>query len=167
MFEAVWPSLPPAFRDELILQCVKHLKGSPDEYDAFARLIADAIKARPQSVKAQWRMSDTFGTTRALARDPKRGAPFLAVTYMSVRKADLSALYAALGVTHKDLDVAESSAVTNPPTQAQFSSVLAKGIDGVSMDSVRCMVAVIADVGIDAWQTPAREALAQHLAAKG
>jgi hypothetical protein len=28
------------------------------------------------------------------------------------------------------------------------------------------MVAVIADAGIDAWQAPAREALAQHLAAK-
>lgn len=167
MFEAVWPTFPAAFREELVLQCVKHLKGSPDEYDAFARIVADAIKARPQSVKSQWRMSDTFGTMRALARDPKRGAPFVAVTYMSVRKADLTALYAALGVTHKDLDVAESSAVASPPTEAQFASVLAKGLDGVSMDSVRCMVAVIADVGIDAWQAPARGALAQHLAAKG
>ena len=166
MFEAVWPTLPAAFRDELILQCVKHLKGSPDEYEAFARVVADAIKARPQSVKAQWRMSDTFGTTRALARDPKRGAPFFAVTYMGARKADLTALYAALGVAHTDLDVAESSAVQNPPTQAQFAAVLAQGLEGVSTDSVRCMVAVIADVGIEAWQAPAREALAQHLAAK-
>lgn len=162
MFEVVWPTLPAAFRDELILQCVKHLKGSPNEYDAFAQVVADAIKARPQSVKAQWRMADTFGTTRALARDPRRAAPFFAITYMSVRTADLTALYSALGVQHKDLEVAESSAVGNPPTQAQFASVLAKGVEGVSMDSVRCMIAVIADAGIDAWQAPARGALEQH-----
>lgn len=166
MFEAVWPTLPAAFRNELILQCVKHLKATPDELEAFARVVADAIKARPQSVKAQWRMADTFGTMRALALDPRRGAPFFAMTYMGARQADLTALYAALGVTHKDLDVAESSAVASPPTQAQFAAVLAKGLDGVSMDSVRCMVAVIAAVGIEAWQAPAREALAQHLAAK-
>jgi hypothetical protein len=27
------------------------------------------------------------------------------------------------------------------------------------------MIAIIADTGIDAWQAPAREAMAQHLAA--
>ncbi len=166
MFEAIWPTLPAAFRDEMILQCVKHLKSTPEEYDAFARLVAEVIKARPQSVKAQWRMSDTFGTVRALTREPKRAAPFFAVTYMAVRKDDLTALYTALGVTHKDLEVAASSAVDNPPTQAQFASVLAKGLDGVTKDSLHCMVGVIADVGIDAWQAPAREALTQHLAAK-
>ena len=128
MFEAIWPTLPAAFRDEMILQCVKHLKSTPEEYDAFARLVAEVIKARPQSVKAQWRMSNTFGTTQALTRDPKRAAPFFAVTYMAVRKDDLTALYTALGVTHKDLEVAASSAVDNPPTKAQFASVLAKGL---------------------------------------
>lgn len=165
MFASVWPALPAAFRNELILQCVKHLKASPNEYEAFARVVAEAIKARPQSVQSQWRMADTFGTNRALALDPRRGAPFFAITYMGVRKTELTALYSALGVEHKDLEVAESSAVTNPPTTAQFAAVLAKGLDGVSMDSVRCMVAIIADAGIDAWQAPAREALTQHLAA--
>lgn len=167
MFDAVWPTLPAAFRTELVLQCVKHLKGVPDEYDAFALVIAQAIKARPQSVKAQWRMSDTFGTMRALALNPKAGAPFFAVTYMGVRKPELAALYDALGATHTDLEVAESSAVEAPPTAAQFASVLGKGLDGVSDESVRCMVAIIADAGIDAWQAPAREALSTSAAAKG
>ncbi|MFM1823289.1 MAG: hypothetical protein RI967_1555 [Planctomycetota bacterium] len=162
MFDAVWPTLPAAFRTELILQCVKHLKSAPGEYDAFARAIADAIKARPQSVKAQWRMSDAFGTLRALALNPKAGAPFFATTYMGVRKTELAALYDALGVAHTDLEVAESSAVEAPPTAAQFAAVLANGLAGVPDDSVRCMVAIIADAGIDAWQAPAREALGQH-----
>lgn len=167
MFDAVWPTLPAAFRNELILQCAKHLKAAPNEYDAFALVIAQAIKARPQSVKAQWRMSDTFGTNRALALNPKAGAPFFATTYMGVRKTELAALYDALGVTHTDLEVAESSAVEAPPTAAQFAGVLANGLDGVSGDSVRCMVAIIAEAGIDAWQAPAREALAKQAAAKG
>lgn len=166
MLETIWPNLTPAFRDELVLQCVKQLRNSPDECDAFARVVADVIKARPQTVKSQWRMADIFGTNRAIARDPRRAAPFFAIAYMTARKTDLTALYAALGVAHADLAVAESSAVESPPTQAQFASVLAKGLDGTSMESVRCMVAVIADAGIDSWQAPAREALAQHLAAK-
>ena len=166
MLETIWPSLPTAFRDELVLQCVKQLRNSPDECEAFARVVADAIKARAQSVKSQWRMADIFGTNRAIARDPRRAAPFLGITYMTVRKTDLTALYAALGVTHTDLEVAQASAVDQPPTQEQFASVLAKGLDGVSTDSVHCMIAIIADTGIDAWQSPAREALAKHLAAK-
>lgn len=166
MLETIWPNLTPAFRDELVLQCVKQLRNSPDECDAFARVVADVIKARPQTVKSQWRMADIFGTSRAIARDPRRAAPFFGITYMTVRKTDLTALYAALGVAHADLTVADSSAIENPPTQAQFGDVLAKGLEGVSTESVRCMVAVIADAGIDAWQAPAREALAQHLAAK-
>lgn len=166
MLEVVWPTLPTAFRNELILQCVRHLKGMPDDYEAFARVVAGAINARPQSVKSQWRLADTFGTMRALAKDPRYGAPFFAVTYMSVRKDDLTALYAALGVAHKDLTVADSSAIENPPTQAQFAAALAKGVDGVSNDSLRCMIAIIADVGLDAWQAPAREALSQSQAPK-
>ena len=166
MFDTVWSSLPPAFRDELILQCVKQLRTSPDECDAFARVVAELIKARPQTVKSQWRLSDIFGTTRAIARDPRRAAPFFGITYMTARKADLTALYMALGVAHTDLAVADSSAIEQPPTQAQFASVLAKGLDGVSPESLRCMIAIIADTGIEAWQAPAREALAQHLAAK-
>jgi hypothetical protein len=117
-------------------------------------------------VKSQWRLSDIFGTTRAIARDPRRAAPFFGITYMTVRKADLTALYTALGVAHTDLAVADSSAIEQPPTQAQFASVLAKGLDGVSPESLRCMIAIIADTGIEAWQAPAREALAQHLAVK-
>ena len=159
MFDTVWPTLPTAFRNELILQCVRHLKQTPDEYEAFALVVASAIKARPQSVKSQWRIADLFGTTRALALNPKAGAPFFAVTYMGVRKDELAALYDALGVTHAELEVAESSAVTNPPTAAQFASVLEKGLDGVTGESVRCMLAIIAETGIDAWQAPAREAL--------
>jgi len=84
---------------------------------------------------------------------------------MTARAADLTALYAALGVAHKDLEVAESSAVENPPTQAQFAAVLANGLDGVSPESVRCMIAIIASSGIEAWQAPAREALTRQLAA--
>ena len=166
MFDAVWPTLPAAFRTELILQCVKHLKASAQEYDAFAQVVGVAIKARPQSVKSQWRMSDTFGTMRALALNPKAAAPFFATTYMGVRKTELAALYDALGVTHANLEVAEASAVTAPPTAAQFARVLSNWLDGVSADSIRCMVAIIADTGIDAWQAPAREALATHAAAK-
>ncbi|MDI9404785.1 MAG: hypothetical protein QM516_13015 [Limnohabitans sp.] len=166
MFEIVWPTLPPEFRTELILQCVRHLKETPDDLEAFARVIASAINARPQSVKAQWRLSDTFGTTRALARDPRFGTPFFAMTYMGARKTDLGALYDALGVKHNDLNVDDFSATEQPPTQAQFATALAKGLEGVSRDSLHCMVAIIADVGIEAWQAPAREALRQHLAAK-
>lgn len=165
MFDTVWPSLSPAFRDELTLQCVKQLRTSPDECDAFARVVADIIKARAQTVKSQWRLSDIFGTNRAIARDPRRAAPFFGITYMTARKADLTALYTALGVAHTDLAVADSSAIEQPPTQAQFASVLAKGLDGVSTESLRCMIAIIADTGIDAWQAPARDAMAQHLAA--
>lgn len=161
MLDAVWPTLPAAFRNELILQCVKHLKGAPNEYEAFAQVVAAAIKARPQSVKSQWRIADTFGTTRALALNPKAGAPFFAATYMGVRKTELAALYDALGVTHTDLEVAESSAVAAPPTAEQFRAVLAKGLNGVSAESLRCMIAVIADVGLDAWRAPAREALSR------
>jgi hypothetical protein len=166
MLDTVWPTLPVEFRNELILQTAKQLKGSPDEYETFARVIGAAINARPQSVKAQWRMSDTFGTTRALARDPRIGAPFFTAAYMSVRKAELAALYTAMGVKHTDLAVDESSAVTQPPTEAQFASVLANGLEGVSADSLRCMVAIIATAGLDAWQAPARAALTKHLAAK-
>lgn len=166
MLDAVWPALPTAFRNELILQCVRHLKGMPDDYEAFARIVAGAINARPQSVKSQWRMADTFGTMRALAREPRLGAPFFAVTYMAVRKTELAALYAALGVKHTELEVDNASAVDSPPTQAQFAGVLAKGLDGVSADSLHTMIAIIASVGIEAWQAPAREALTQHLAAK-
>ena len=150
MLETIWPNLTPAFRDELLLQCVKQLRNSPEECDVFARLVADTIKARAQTVKAQWRLADIFGTGRAVARDPRRAAPFLGITYMTVRKTDLGALYAALGVTHTDLTVADSSAVDNPPTQAQFAGVLAKGLEGVTDESLRCMVAIIADTGIDA-----------------
>ena len=166
MLDVVWPALPTAFRNELILQCVRHLKGMPDDYEAFARIIAGAINARPQSVKSQWRMADIFGTRRAIALDPRRAAPFFAITYMTARAADLTALYAALGVAHKDLTVADSSAIENPPTQAQFAAALAKGVDGVSNDSLRCMIAIIADVGLDAWQAPAREALSLSQAPK-
>ena len=166
VLETIWPSLPPAFRDELTLQCVKQVRTSPDECEAFARVVADLIKARATSVKSQWRLADIFGTSRAIARDPRRAAPFFAITYMTVRKAELSALYAALEVVHEDLTVSDASAVEKPPSQAQFAAVLARGLDGVPAESVRCMVAVIADTGIDAWQAPAREALTQHLAAK-
>ena len=164
MLESIWPRLSTAFRDELILQCVKQMRSSPDEAEALARVVADLIKARPQSVKAQWRLSDTFGTKRAIALDPRRVAPFLGITYMTARKSDLTALYAALGVKHVDLNVDDSSAVGQPPTQAQFAGVLAGGLDGVAAESLLCMVAIIADTGIDAWQSPAREALAAHAA---
>jgi hypothetical protein len=166
VLETVWPSLPAAFRDELTLQCVKQLRTSPDDCEAFARIVAELIKARAQSVKSQWRMADIFGTRRAIALDPRRAAPFFAMTYMTARAADLTALYAALGVAHKDLTVADSSAIENPPTQAQFAAALAKGVDGVPNDSLRCMIAIIADVGLDAWQAPAREALSQGQAPK-
>lgn len=162
MLETIWPGLSTAFRDELILQCVKQVRTSPDESEAFARVVAELIKARPQSVKSQWRLADTFGTRRAIALDPRRAAPFLGITYMTVRKTELGALYAALGVKHVDLNVDDSSAIANPPTEAQFSAVLSSGIGGVSAESLRCMLAIIADSGIDAWQTPAREALAKH-----
>lgn len=174
MLEVVWPKLSAAFRDELTLQCVKQLKNSPDECDAFARVVADVIKARAQTVKSQWRMADIFGTSRAIARDPRKAAPFFGLTYMTVRKSDLTALYTALGVAHTDLAVADSSAIEHPPTQAQFAAVLAQGLQsaglgdaglaGVTPESLQCMIAIIADTGIDAWQAPARDALTQALA---
>jgi hypothetical protein len=165
MLEVVWPTLPAAFRDELTLQCVKQLKSTPAECDAFAQIVANIIKARAQTVKSQWRLSDIFGTSRAIARDPQKASPFFAIAYMTARSSEVTALYSALNVEHKDLAVADSSAVDKPPTQTHFAAVLAQGLPGVSADSVRCMIAVIADAGIDAWQTPARDALTQHLAA--
>ena len=166
MLEHIWSNLPNELRDELILQCVKYLKNSPEEADAFARLVADITKSRASTVKSQWRMSNIYGTKLALAREPQRASPFLAVTFMTSRKDDVAALYKALHVAHKDLAVEEASIATNPPTQAQFASTLESGIEGISNDVVQCMVAVIADAGIDAWQTPARAALESHLAAR-
>ncbi|MEY3021439.1 MAG: hypothetical protein RIS86_637 [Planctomycetota bacterium] len=171
MLETVWPNLAPDFRDELLLQCVKGLRSAPDESAAMAKVVADAIKARAQTVQAQWRLADLFGTRRAVARDPVAVAPFLALTYMGVRKDDLAALYAALEVeladpAKGDLEVAERSATTNPPSADRFAAVLAAGVEGVATDSLLCMVAIIADAGLDAWQAPAREALGRHLAAK-
>ena len=166
MLEAIWPNLPATFRDELNLQSVKQARTSTEESDAFAQTVADIIKARAQSVKSQWRLSDIFGTRRAVTMDPRRCAPFFGVTYMTVRKTELAALYTALKVKHEELNVDESSAVTHPPTQAQFAQVLTSGLDGVSADSLRCMIAIIADTGIDAWQTPANDALTEHLAVK-
>ena len=78
----------------------------------------------------------------------------------------VAALYSALGVSHKDLEVDESSAVQKPPTEAQFASALSKGVDQVSTDSLLMMIAIIAAVGIEAWQAPANAALTKHLAAK-
>ncbi len=166
MLEHIWPTLPTQFRDELMLQCVKCLKGMPNECDAFARIVADITKSRPQTVKSQWRLSNIYGTKLALGREPQRASPFFAIAFMSVRQGEVTALYNALGVTHTDLVVAESSIVTNPPTQAQFASVLEKGLDGISSDTVRCMVAIIADAGLDTWQTPARSALEASFAAR-
>lgn len=132
MLEHIWSNLPNELRDELILQCVKYLKNSPEEADAFARLVADITKSRASTVKSQWRMSNIYGTKLALAREPQRASPFLAVTFMTSRKDDVAALYKALHVAHKDLAVEEASIATNPPTQAQFASVLESGIEGIS-----------------------------------
>lgn len=164
MLEKLWSHLPTQLRDELIMQCLKHLKSAPQESDAFAQLVADITKSRAQTVKAQWRLANIFGTKLALARDPKRASPFFAQTFMSMRKDEVAALYNALGVAHKDLAVEESSAVTSPPTQAQFASVLAQGLAGVAPEIVQCMIAVIADAGIDSWQDPAQKALEALLA---
>lgn len=165
MLEVVWPTLPVPLRNELILQCVKQLKSEPEQCDAFARIVAAITNARAQTVKAQWRTSNIFGTSLALARDPQKASPFLAITFMTARQSEVIALYAALKVVHTDLNVDESSVVTNPPTQAQFASVLAQGLPGISPDIVRCMLAVIADSGIESWQAAARGALEQHVAA--
>ncbi len=166
MLEHIWPTLSTPFRDELMLQCVKCLKSMPNECDAFARIVADITKSRPQTVKSQWRMSNTYGTKLALGRDPQKASPFFALAYMSARQPEVTALYSALGVAHTDLTVAESSITTNPPTQEQFAGVLAKGLDGVAPESVRCMIAVIADAGIDSWQLAARGALETSLASR-
>ncbi|MSR44601.1 MAG: hypothetical protein EXS15_04480 [Phycisphaerales bacterium] len=163
MLEHVWPTLPLSLRDELIAQCVKYLRNSPDECDAFAQIVADITKSRAQTVKSQWRLANIYGTKLALARDPQRASPFFATTFVAVRKDDVTALYSALGVAHKDLAVESSSADITPPTQAQFASALTTGVDGISGDVLHCMIAVIADAGIDAWQLPARTALASHL----
>lgn len=165
MLEHIWPTLSTQLRDELITQCVKHLKSAPDESDAFAQLVADITKSRAQTIKSQWRLANIYGTKLAIAREPQRAAPFFAATFMSARKDEVAALYNALGAAHKDLAVEDSSAVTSPPTQAQFASVLENGLDGVAPAIVQCMVAVIADAGIDTWQGPARKALEAHLAA--
>ncbi len=163
MLEIVWPTLPSQLRDELILQCVKHLKSAPDDCDAFAKLVADITKSRAATVKSQWRLANIYGTRLALAREPQRAAPFFALTFMTMRAPEVAALYEALGATHKDLAVDESS-VTTPPPQERFATALTKGVDGVAPAIVRCMIAVIADAGIDSWQAPARAALAAHTA---
>ncbi len=165
MLEQVWPTLPTALRDDLIAQGVKYLKNAPEEHDAFALLVADITKSRAQTVKSQWRIANYYGTKLAIARDPQRAAPFFAQTFMSARKEEVAALYQALGVAHKDLAVDDSSAVTSPPTQAQMASVLEQGLDGVAPAVVQCMIAVIADAGIDTWRSAAREALGASLRA--
>ncbi len=161
MLELVWPTLPAQLRDELILQCVKHLKSTPDDCDAFAKLVADITKSRAATVKSQWRLANIYGTRLALAREPQRAAPFFALTFMTMRAHEVAALYASLGAAHKDLAVEESS-VTTPPSQERFASALAAGVDGVLPSIVQCMIAVIADAGIDSWQAPARRALEAH-----
>lgn len=164
MLELVWPTLPASLRTELITQCVKRLRSVPEESQALALIIADITKSRPQTVRSQWKMANIYGTSLAIARDPQKASPFLAQTFMTSRKADVAALYDALGVEHADLEVLESSAVTSPPTEARFAGVLKDGIAGLEPDVVRCAVALIADAGIDSWQDPARRALHAHLA---
>ncbi|MSR70303.1 MAG: hypothetical protein EXS17_08175 [Phycisphaerales bacterium] len=166
MLEHIWPTLPTQLRDELITQCVKHLKSAPDESDAFAQLVADITKSRAQTIKSQWRLANIYGTKLAIAREPQKASPFFAQAFMSMRKDEVAALYHALGAAHKDLAVEESSAVTSPPTQAQFASVLTNGLAGLAPEIAQCMIAVIADAGIDSWQGPARAALEAHLTAQ-
>ena len=164
MLEHIWPTLPTPLRAELITQCVTYLKSVPDERDALATLVAEITKSRAQAVKSQWRLANYYGTTLAITREPQRASPYFAQTFLAARKDDVAALYSALGVPHKDLALDESAAVASPPTQALFASVLEKGLDGIDPAIVRCMIAVIADTGVDTWQSPARKALEAHLA---
>lgn len=163
MLEQVWPLLTSQLRDELITQGVRSLKDDPTEYENFATVVASISKARPQSVKAQWKVGNNFGTKLAIAREPVAAAGFLAMTFMRVRKSELGALYLALGVEHKDLEVAEKSCGEGAPKQDGFARALANGIDGVSAGALACMLAVIADTGIEAWRKPAADALGHHL----
>lgn len=163
MLEQVWPKLPAQLRDEIITQGVKSLKEDPAEYDNFAALVASVSKARPQSIKAQWSVGNHFGTKLAIAREPVGAAGFLALTFMRVRKAELALLYGALGVQHKDLEVSEASSTTGAPTAQKFQALLKNGVDGITPAALVCMVAVIADTGIDAWRPGASSALEAHL----
>ncbi len=164
MLEHIWPTLPTPLRAELIAQCVTYLKSAPDECDSFATLVADITKSRAQTIKSQWRLANFYGTTLAITREPQRASPYFAQTFLAARKSDVAALYNALRVAHKDLALEEAAAATSPPTQALFASVLEKGLDGIDPAIVQCMIAVIADTGVDTWQSPARKALEAHLA---
>ncbi len=163
MLDQVWPTLPTQLRDELISQGIRQLKDEPQEYESFATAVAAVTKARPQSVKAQWRVGNLFGTKLAIAREPVAAAGFLAMTFMRVRQSELSALYAALDVEHKDLEVSERSSTTAPPAEAKFSAVLNAEVPGVPAAVVQCMIAVIADTGIDSWRQAAKAALTARL----
>lgn len=163
MLENVWPTLSTQVRDELIAQCVRNLKNDPENYEQFSNIVATITKSRRETVKSQWRLGNYYGTKIALAREPDKASPALAMTFMAVRKGEVTALYEALGVEHKDLAVAEAAITVTPPTHAQFAEVLKNGLTGISPEIVRCMVAVIADAGITEWQGAARSALTAHL----
>ncbi len=164
MLDDVWPTLPAQLRDELITQCVRTLKGDPAAYDQFAHLVASITNSRMDTVKSQWRIGNFYGTKLALSRDPGKASPALAQAFLAARKGEVTALYNALGVEHKDLEVDDASVSRDPPTEVKFAAVLQKGLEGISPDILKCMIAVIADSGIDQWQLPARNALVAHLA---
>ena len=163
MLDTVWPTINPQTRDELISQCVRNLKNDPENYEQFSTIVAAITKSRRETVKSQWRLGNYYGTKLALARDPDKASPALTMTFMAMRKDDVTALYEALGVAHKDLAVEESAITVTPPTEEKFAAVLKNGLTGISPEIVRCMVAVIADAGITEWQGAARGALSAHM----
>ena len=163
MLDSVWPTLPSQLRDELISQCVRALKSDADAYDHLAQMVAGITKSRMETVKSQWRIGNYYGTKLAIAREPDKVSPALAMTFLAARKTEVAALYNALGVEHADLVVSESAITGTPPTQAQFAAILRDGADGITKDIARCMIAVIADAGIDQWQDGARNAIAQYM----
>ncbi len=163
MLDTVWPTITSQTRDELIAQCVRNLKNDPENYEQFSNIVAAITKSRRETVKSQWRLGNYYGTKLALARDPDKASPAFAMTFMAMRKDDVTALYEALGVAHKDLAVEESSITVAPPTEVKFALVLKNGLAGISPEIVRCMIAVIADAGITEWQGAARGALSAHM----
>lgn len=163
MLDSVWPTLPSQLRDELVSQCVRALKSDADTYDHLAQMVAGITKSRMETVKSQWRIGNYYGTKLAIAREPDKASPALAMMFLAARKAEVATLYQALGVEHTDLVVSESAITGNPPTQAQFAAILRDGVEGISKDIARCMIAVIADAGIDQWQDSARKAITQYM----
>ena len=163
MLEKVWPSLSITLRDELVAQCVAHLKTEPSSYESFAQFVARVLNSRAVTMKSQWQTGRLTSARNAITRDPERAAVFLIPTFIATRSSDLRGLYLGLGVPCDNSDVGSAARDVIAPTESRFTAVLHGGVPDVEPEVIRCMVAIIADGGIESWRKPAADALARYI----